>query len=396
MKTLIVDDQYQNKAEIVARLLKEIGCPDIDHVASSREALRLMRSKTYDLLILDLHIPTEMGGEVDASGGEELLKFIEVNESIRRPRGVVAITSHKDSYENSSEFFGRRGWTLALGVEDEEYLKSIFLTKKTHLSSEKFDVILVTALEKTELEAIRDLPCSWQTFQRPDDTNIYYRGLLKASDGTARSVLAVSLPRMGMVAAASIVTQLCVQCSPSVVIMTGIAGGIKGAVQLGDILVAEPSWDWGSGKLTVRDGQQVFLSDPNQMMLDPGIAAQMRHISANRKYLDDIQSGWRGKATQHRLNLHVGPVASGAVVLEDPATVQLIKAQNRKTIGVEMEAYGVMAAVFYSRKIAPKCIVIKSVCDFADPLKDNEWQTYAAYTSAQLAFRYLQDHYPLE
>ncbi len=52
-----------------------------------------------------------------------------------------------------------------------------------------------------------------------------------------------------------------------------------------------------------------------------------------------------------------------------------------------------MAAALYSRKNPPKCIVIKSVCDFADPLKDNEWQMYAAYTSAQFAFRYLRDFF---
>ncbi|CUJ77314.1 phosphorylase family protein [Achromobacter dolens] len=393
MKTLIVDDQYQNKAEIIAKLLKEIGCFDIDHVASSRAALKSMRGCEYDLLVLDLHIPAEIGGEVEAGGGQALLEFVELNDNIRKPRAVVAITSHKDSYESAAEFFGRRGWTLTLGVEDEDYLRSIFLTKKMHLKSEKFDIVFVTALEKTELEAVRDLPCDWQTFQRFDDVNIYHRGTLKIADGSIRQILAVSLPRMGMVAAAAVVTKLCILYSPSVVVMVGIAAGIKGTVELGDILIADPSWEWGSGKLTVRDGKPTFLSDPHQMTLDPVVSAEMRHIAASRKYLDEIQNAWRGKETQHRLNLHLGPVASGAVVLEDPQTVSLIKAQNRKTIGVEMEAYGVMAAVLYSRKNPPTCIVIKSVCDFADPLKNNEWQTYAAYTSAQFAFRYLRDFF---
>ncbi len=75
---------------------------------------------------------------------------------------------------------------------------------------------------------------------------------------------------------------------------------------------------------------QLFLSDPHQMTLDPVVSAEMRHIAANRKYLDEIQNTWRGRPTQHRLNIHLGPVASGAVVLEDPKTVHLIKTQNRK------------------------------------------------------------------
>ena len=87
--------------------------------------------------------------------------------------------------------------------------------------------------------------------------------------------------------------------------------------------------------------------------------------------------------------MRVGPVASGAVVLEDTSTVELIQSQNRKTIGVEMEAYGVLSAVFYLGQTDTRAIVLKSVCDFADPAKGDEWQAYAAYTSAQYLDRLL-------
>jgi nucleoside phosphorylase len=85
-------------------------------------------------------------------------------------------------------------------------------------------------------------------------------------------------------------------------------------------------------------------------------------------------------------------VASGAVVLEDPETVNLIQSQNRKTIGIEMEAHGVMSAAFYMGPQRPISLVLKSVCDFADPTKNNEWQPYAAYTSAQYPHRLLTAH----
>ena len=58
-----------------------------------------------------------------------------------------------------------------------------------------------------------------------------------------------------------------------------------------------------------------------------------------------------------------------------------------------MEAYGVMAAAYYSGPSRPRAVAIKSVCDFADPAKNNEWQAYAAYTSAALAYRFIRDHY---
>lgn len=41
--------------------------------------------------------------------------------------------------------------------------------------------------------------------------------------------------------------------------MTGIAAGIKGEVELGDILVFNPSWDSGSGKLKSMTMVKIFL-----------------------------------------------------------------------------------------------------------------------------------------
>ncbi|NMM03547.1 response regulator [Paraburkholderia sp. RP-4-7] len=396
MKTIIVDDQYENKAQVIAAILKKIGVDNVDLVAGAKEALRKMRREKYDLLILDLQIPAEVGASIDPSGGRALLEYIGLSSDIHKPTGVLGVTAHSDSYEQCESFFRERGWVLVLGVEDVEYLESILLTQKAHLMSHttQFDIAIITALEHTELEAVRRLPCGWQTFRQPDDFSVYYTGEVRTKDGAKKTIIATSLPRMGMASAASVTAKVCLKFRPKLLVMTGIAAGVKGEVALGDIMVADPSWDWGSGKLTIRKGKVTFLGEPTQIPLDPSIASVMRSIAVERTYLDEIYAGFKlAKRPPHDLNMHVGPVTSGAVVLEDPETVALIQSQHRKTIGVEMEAYGVMSAAFHSGPNAPKTVVIKSVCDFADPLKNNEWQGYAAYTSAQMAFRYITDHF---
>jgi len=52
-----------------------------------------------------------------------------------------------------------------------------------------------------------------------------------------------------------------------------------------------------------------------------------------------------------------------------------------------------MSAAFYLGEWRPKVVAMKSVCDFADPEKGDEWQSYAAYTSAAMAFRFIRDHF---
>ncbi|MGM8062690.1 phosphorylase family protein [Vogesella indigofera] len=398
MKTLIVDDQYQDKAKVIINVLNRVGAERVELVSSSREALQKMSGEKYDLLVLDLQIPDALGEDAKPQGGKQLLEFIELNSEINRPSIVVAITSHHEAYELCEDFFRARGWTLLLGVEDEELLYSVLTTQKAHLSSaakeEVFDVAIITALPHTELEAVLKLPCNWQQYQDRDDDNIYYTGTIDVVGGGKKSLIATSAPQMGMAASAALAARVCLKFRPSLLVMTGIAAGIKGKVELGDILVADPCWDWGSGKLTVKDGSVVFLSSPTQIPLDPTLRKKFQILASQRAYMDEIYAEWKSSSRPaHNLNMHVGPMATGAVVLEDPATVELIKQQNRNTIGVEMEAYGVMAAAFYSGPLRPRVVAIKSVCDFADPTKNNEWQAYAAYTSASLAYRFVRDHF---
>jgi nucleoside phosphorylase len=395
MKTLIVDDQYDGKVRVISSILRSIGVNDFEHVGAAKDALKKLRARKYDMLILDLQIPSELGDEVEELGGKALLEFVELDKKINKPTSVVAITSHADSFAQCEDFFRERGWQLILGVEDLEKLTSMFTTQMEHVTSTNndADVVIITALARTELQAVLNLPMSWEQFSLPGDSARYWRGHFRTVSDELRSVVAVNCPSMGMPAASAVTATICQKFHPKVVLMAGIAAGVTGKVELGDILVASPSWDWGSGKLTVRDGTVTFLGAPNQIPLDPGFRAVLEEISVQRKYMDEIYAGWKGgKRPSHDLNLHVGPLSSGAVVLEDPATVEMIQGQHRNTIGIEMEAYGVMSAVFYTAPAGTKAVVMKSVCDFADPHKNNDWQAYAAYTSASMVFKFLVNH----
>ncbi|EFI4642480.1 hypothetical protein GXH13_23410, partial [Escherichia coli] len=91
MKTLIVDDQYEDKAQIIASILKSIGENDFDLVVDAKKAIKSMTSVKYDLLILDLQIPEVLGEDAKNDGGTQLLKYIELNELIIKPTVVLGI-----------------------------------------------------------------------------------------------------------------------------------------------------------------------------------------------------------------------------------------------------------------------------------------------------------------
>jgi nucleoside phosphorylase len=394
MLVLIVDDQYEGKTKLITRILANIAGVECCHVASARDALKVLKVRHVELLVLDLQIPAELGQDVDQEGGKALLEFVELSQDVIKPSRVLALTAHADSYLQCGDFFKVRGWALLLSPSEEE-LETLLRAQLMGGVGEtpKFDIAVVTALEHTELEAVLKLPYGWRQVRYRNDISSYYCGEVPLDDGTRKSIIACSAPRMGMAATAALATKICLKFEPQVLAMTGVAAAIKGEAELGDVLVADPSWDWGSGKMTVKDGKPIFLSDPAQIPLDPELSAKIRTLAISRQYLDEIYSAYKGGARPpHDLTVRVGPVASGAVVLEDPLTVELIKSQNRKTIGIEMEAYGAMSAAFYTGANRPLTLVLKSVCDFADPHKNNQWQAYAAYTSSSYLDKLLRSH----
>ena len=54
----------------------------------------------------------------------------------------------------------------------------------------------------------------------------------------------------------------------------------------------------------------------------------------------------------------------------------------RKTVGLDMESYGMFYATNNGTGLKATPICIKSICDFADSRKGDGFQKYAAYTSA--------------
>lgn len=55
-----------------------------------------------------------------------------------------------------------------------------------------------------------------------------------------------------------------------------------------------------------------------------------------------------------------------------------------------MEAYGITSAPLIAIYTPPKVLIIKSICDFADLTKNDDWQKHAAYTSSHFSYNLLK------
>ena len=165
--------------------------------------------------------------------------------------------------------------------------------------------------------------------------------------------------------------------------MCGICAGVKDKVNLGDVLLADPAWDFQSGKRVKDKKNNAFSISPHQLHVSSLVRSHVQQLRNDQALLSQIAVNF-GSDAPGMTRLVVGPVASGSAVLADGEVINEIKLLHRDLVGVEMEGYGLYAAAHAASEPKPLAFSLKGVCDFADPDKANHAQRYAAYASAQV------------
>lgn len=275
---------------------------------------------------------------------------------------------------------------------------------------------------------------------------------LPTNDGPRRVVLARPT-RMGAVSTTTTASALVALLRPTCLAMSGVCAGNPGDVTLGDVIIAETAYAYDEGKRTEKgfegDHRQLPITDawmrfaqemsPNELKaygapsdsdrrnwLIEQLAADVdpsRH-PARARYLEgenwkemiqslEAEKIIRRKGARFTLTIegrdemaerlaygpspitrlpfaiHVGPIASGNVVVKDGITWDSLKAQGVRTVlGLDMEAAAI-ARVAHNHDI-PRWIVAKGVMDYANPKKDDRFKPFAAAASAQVLVRFLQ------
>jgi nucleoside phosphorylase len=257
------------------------------------------------------------------------------------------------------------------------------------------DIAIICALRDPELKHVRltgkqpwaELP------HEPDDPTTYRTTTYTTAQGKVLSVIAAAPNQMGMPASAVLAAKMVRRFRPRLVAMVGIAAGVKSATQgYGDVLAPETTFDYGAGKLS-SDGKLRLSPDPNPIGIAPILRDRLHEWAHDEDRLAPIRKQWRAQKPPTVLRLHVGPLGSGAAVVTAPEAVAATREHWRKLIGIEMEAYGVHLACQEAVSPPPMFLCMKSICDFAGPEKDDDWQDYAAFTAAQLCHAFVTEEW---
>lgn len=403
MKILIADDQMGRYDRLFKALnILGVAREQIDLVAGAKPAREHLEKNNYDLLLLDILLPLWPESIADSTQHSlDLLFELHESDSLRKPGRILGITGDKDVANEAAPNFNKLTWSVVEYSEsNDEWVNKVancvyyILSESSKGIKEKpeygIDLAIICALEKPELSEVLKLPWGWSAARPLDDNTFVHDGNFQVGDRTI-TVAATFSPRMGMVSAALRSATLISLLRPRLIAMCGICAGVRSKVKMGDVLLADPAWDFQSGKRVIDQQNASFSIAPHQIAVNSVLRSHVEQIRSDQAALMEIAQQYQDEAPGVP-SIHIGPVASGSAVLADGEVINEIKAQHRDLIGVEMEVYGVYAAASAASQPQPKAFALKSVCDFADPDKGDDVQRYAAYTSANV-LRHLMERF---
>jgi nucleoside phosphorylase/CheY-like chemotaxis protein len=393
VRILIADDNLKKVGALI-QLLTELGVPReaIDAEPTAMQARERLRANQYDLFVLDLMIPLREETEPKVQVAAELLRDISDRDTYFKPTQIVGFTAYDEAFEAANVIFNEMLWVVIFYDPSSEEWKGSFRNAVSYLKARAVksppvtyatDVCLITALRSPEMDAVHRLPWAWEEPVPLDDATFVRCGTGGTGSGTF-SVVTAAAPRMGSVAAALLAAKMIQQYRPRYLVMGGICAGLRGKVDIGDVVLFDPTWEWPSGKITSREGREHLEPAPHQLSSSEFVNSHVVEMSRDHLLLSGIRARWHAPPPANALRVVVAPAASGSAVVASLGAISAIREQHRKLGALDMEAYGVCAAAKAASIPRPTAIILKSVCDFADETKSDGWQAYASFASAEV------------
>ena len=251
------------------------------------------------------------------------------------------------------------------------------------------DVALIS-VTNTEFAAVMHFH-DWKPKMISGDDLIYDTAEFER-DGKTYTLVSARQDSMGMTSAAVTAMKIIENFRPRYIIMVGIAAGIaldESVDQMyGDVIIPDTVWNYSSGKYVPPEKAEIVFGD---LGFIPRFAAENIPAEIFPYIIDAINS------PENECHVHVGPMACGSTVVANSKVIEKnVHSQMRDTAGLDMESYAVVYAANRATEPRPIPIIIKSICDFADSKKADDYQKFAAYTSCEFAKLLYEKYLPME
>lgn len=257
------------------------------------------------------------------------------------------------------------------------------------------EIVILTVIP-VELEAVcRVLGLTPDSRELSEDQTAYFCGTARSElVGRDYTIAVTCIGRPGNPAAAAATANAIARYQPRAAFLVGIAAGIRGKVQIGEVVISDRVVAYEPAALVASSGGSRVEPRPD-IDVPPHAMAQCltgyrpeawRVRRVFNRAGGEIPGAPRGQKTEFKNHVASaviakrGTIASGEKLLRDPALLVAVREHHHGKVEVgEMEAAGFVAAC---RPAQLPWLVIRGISDFGDDLKDDRFQAFASQAAA--------------
>jgi nucleoside phosphorylase len=290
------------------------------------------------------------------------------------------------------------------------------VTRSPRLIGAPVDIGIVIALRE-EFEVFHDEIDGACRSDRDDKTGNYYFLFDRPTADNKRQYrcIATFCGDMGPQKSGLTTQSLIHKYEPNTLVMLGIAASLDEDVDVGDVVVANQIDAYlenskavaTQGGFRLQCGGEAYRSSEELIKFAWNFA--FAHKRAFQKWkercsgefhlcfgqsLDKVSAG--RKRLSGDVNFYIGHIASGPTVGAAKTFVEWLKERDRKYLALEMEAAGLMAAV-YNRVDLPRTLVLRAISDYGDERKkeldlvgEGAFRRYAMHNTIQLLWSFME------
>ncbi|QOZ75117.1 hypothetical protein XH83_06495 [Bradyrhizobium sp. CCBAU 53351] len=384
MRVLVVDDDAAKTAAIVTAIESSLGGVrerGITVANTLSNAMRVLGEISFDLIILDLMLPYLPDGAADSRAGLELLRQLRSVEGKNRTTSVIGISAFPEEVAAYRDKFDELG-VLITTFDDKGAWSRALLRVLENVSAKgdprtDLDFLVICALEEerqgfefTSLNKISEVVVGGLNvhYVRLPGEREYFGGIVRLS-------------QMGLVASTYETAWALNVFRVKVLCMSGICAGFSKEVNLGQIVVGSPAWEYQAGKWS-KNGFEIA---PTQIPLKSQTRAIIDHVFSRDGFVQQLESridaGHRRPSLQSKPTL--APFVTGSAVMADAKRLEHIEKQHRKVAALDMETFGLYFVAHEAPAGLQHYFSAKCVVDLADSDKDDDLHHYGSSVAAR-------------
>jgi nucleoside phosphorylase len=260
------------------------------------------------------------------------------------------------------------------------------------------DVVIMTATPQEFDSITSELANTKEIDIKSNDSNIYYESRVSSLNGEL--IIILPFPNgMGIEAAVNSTAKAISHFSPDLVIMSGICAGNKNVTQIGDLIIAEKTINYGNVVEIEKEGtvsKKKFMQTADS--INKNLKARLTLFSTSQTFKNIIETIELPRQLKRNPKCQLGLVVTGSTLMRSDEKMKEINDSYHGVKAMDMETHGVYFASSNSNKDKnPLFVSMKSVSDYGDNsyhIIDSETRTnLALQISAKSVISYIREHY---